>query len=151
MINNDAFSYTLDRSDVRLIENKLETKKKEDLIDGWIKEITFPNPYLQTIHFRYKWIIACLVFLDYPKYKIEEIHEKNLEYEKEHPPVIYEKKKKVASKREKKVVQSSPVKKRKDQVTLLKISSNKSITTSRSVAEDIIRDYPNQYKILEDD
>lgn len=151
MINNDAFSYTLDRSDVRLIENKLETKKKEDLIDGWIKEIILPSPYLQTIHFRYKWIIACLVFLDYPKYKIEEIHEKNLEYEKEHPPVIYEKKKKVASKREKKVVQSSPVKVRKDQVTLLKISSNKSITTSRSVAEDIIRDYPNQYKILEDD
>ena len=151
MINNDAFSYTLDRSDVRLIENKLETKKKEDLIDGWIKEITLPNPYLQTIHFRYKWIIACLIFLDYSKDKIEEIHEKNLEYEKEHPPVIYEKKKKVASKREKKVVQSSPVKGRKDQVTLLKISSNKSITTSRSVAEDIIRDYPNQYKILEDD
>lgn len=150
-MNNNTFSYTLDRSDVLLIKNKLETKKKEDLINGWVKEITFPNPYLQTIHFRYKWIIACLVFLNYPKDKIEEIHKKNLEYEREHPPVIYEKKKKVASKREKKVVQSSPVKVRKDQITLLKISSNKSITTSRSVAEDIIRDYPNQYKILEND
>lgn len=148
----EIFSYELDASDKRMVEHNLTYKSKEALIQEYLKEITlFTNPYLQTIHFRYKWIIACLVFLDYPKYKIEEIHEKNLEYEKEHPPVIYEKKKKVASKREKKVVQSSPVKVRKDQVTLLKISSNKSIITSRSVAEDIIRDYPNQYKILEDD
>lgn len=148
----EIFSYELDASDKRMVEHNLTYKTKEALIQEYLKEITlFTNPYLQTIHFRYHWIIACLVYLGCPVQPIIDIHKDNIEYEKLHPPVIYEKKKKVASKREKKVVQSSPVKIRKDQVTLLKISSNKSITTSRSVAEDIIRDYPNQYKILEDD
>lgn len=152
MKEDNIFSYNLDNADIRLISNKLETKSINQLKAEWIKEITFPNPYLQTIHFRYKWIIACLIRIGCDREIIKDIHKKNLEYEVEHPPIVYTKKKSITRKTNK-ITKSSPVKgvKRSDTVTLIKLSSNKSIVTSRNVAEDIMRDYPNQYKILENE
>ena len=86
----EIFSYELDASDKRMVEHNLTYKSKEALIQEYLKEITlFTNPYLQTIHFRYRWIIACLVYLDCPVQPIIDIHKDNIEYEKLHPPVIY--------------------------------------------------------------
>ena len=147
----EIFSYELDASDKRMIEHKLTYKNKEVLVQEWLKELTlFTNPYLQTIHFRYRWIIACLIYLDCPISNIINIHKDNIEYEKLHPPVVYSKEKKrfVRTKKikEEKVTKAKP---KKGTVYLTKLSSNKTLTLSREAAEGIVRDYPNEYKITE--
>lgn len=147
----EIFSYKLDASDKRMVEHNLTYKSKETLIQEYLKEITlFTNPYLQTIHFRYRWIISCLVYLGCPVTPIIDIHKDNIEYEKLHPPVIYskEKKKSVRTKKvkEEKVTKAKP---KKGTVYLTKLSSNKTLTLSREAAEGIVRDYPNEYKITE--
>ena len=71
----EIFSYELDASDKRMVEHNLTYKSKEALIQEYLKEITlFTNPYLQTIHFRYRWIISCLVYLGCPVTPIIDIH-----------------------------------------------------------------------------
>lgn len=88
----NAFSYKLDAADIRMIEFNANNKGIFNYMQELLAEINLPNNhYLQTIHFRYKYIMAALVFLGYDKKLLQEVHNANLEYEVEHPPIIYDK------------------------------------------------------------
>lgn len=92
-LDTNPFSYELDESDIRMIRHNCNTKGIPDTIANYLHELDLPNyPYIQTIHFRYKWIMKALLYLGYDKEYLEKIHEANLKYEETHPPIIYEKK-----------------------------------------------------------
>lgn len=93
-LNTNLFSYELDESDIRMIQHNLKVNGTYDTIASYLHELDLPNyPYIQTIHFRYKWIMAALLYLGYDKESLEKVHEANLKYEETHPPIVYEKKK----------------------------------------------------------
>lgn len=91
--NVNPFSYQLDASDIRMIQYNLKVNGTSDTIASYLHELDLPNyPYIQTIHFRYRWIMAALLYLGYDKESLEKVHEANLKYEETHPPIVYEKK-----------------------------------------------------------
>ena len=93
-LNTNPFSYELDEADIRMIRYNCNTKGIPATIRDYLHELDLPNyPYIQTIHFRYKWIMKALLYLGYDKESLEKIHEANLKYEETHPPIVYEKKK----------------------------------------------------------
>lgn len=153
--NDNLFSYVLDGTDTRMIIYNVQLKGKEKAIADYLKELHLDtNPYLQTIHFRYRLVIASLMYIDNSfKEVIEELHQKNLEYETINPPVIYEKTKtkKSAStspvKRSTKSKSSSP--KSTDLVLLTSLESGKTLKVQRGVAEGLIREQPKSYKYEE--
>lgn len=155
--NVDPFSYELDASDIRMIEYNVRTKGIPYTIADYLKELDLPNyPYIQTIHFRYRWIMAALIYIGYDKESLEKIHESNLEYEEVNPPIIYEKKK-GTNKTSKRITKSSPIKERKSvtssspnpKVRIIVIDTNKSMIIDREVAIGLMREQPNKYKIEE--
>lgn len=155
--NVNPFSYELDASDIRMIEYNVRTKGLAYTIADYLKELDLPNyPYIQTIHFRYRWIMAALIYLGYDKESLEKIHEANLKYEEVNPPIVYEKKK-VTNKTSKRITKSSPIKERKSvtssppnpKVRIIVIDTNKSMIIDREVAIGLMREQPNKYKIEE--
>ena len=155
--NVDPFSYELDASDIRMIEYNVRTKGIPYTIADYLKELDLPNyPYIQTIHFRYRWIMAALLYLGYDKSLLEKRHELNLEYEEVNPPIIYEKKK-GTNKTSKRITKSSPIKELKSvtssspnpKVRIIVIDTNKSMIIDREVAIGLMREQPNKYKIEE--
>lgn len=157
-LNTNPFSYELDESDIRMIRHNCNTKGIPDTIANYLHELDLPNyPYIQTIHFRYKWIMKALLYLGYDKESLEKIHEANLKYEETHPPIIYEKKRggtnKISAKR---IGKPSPIKGRKvdsspvnSKVRIIVIETNKSMIIDREVAIGLMREQPNKYKIEE--
>lgn len=157
-LDTNPFSYELDESDIRMIRHNCNTKGIPDTIANYLHELDLPNyPYIQTIHFRYKWIMKALLYLGYNKESLEKIHEANLKYEETHPPIIYEKKRggtnKISAKR---ITKSSPIKERKvdsspvnSKVRIIVIETNKSMIIDREVAIGLMREQPNKYKIEE--
>lgn len=108
-LNTNPFSYELDESDIRMIRHNCNTKGIPDTIASYLRELDLPNyPYIQTIHFRYKWIMKALLYLGYDKESLEKIHEANLKYEETHPPIVYEKKKGTTKTGSKRISKSSP-------------------------------------------
>lgn len=110
---------TLEPRDIRFIEyelsNKGFTKTIEDIIRRLDATVILPDgsrPY-QTCSFVYKWNRAAFIYIlnnspkiDGKKYKhymllLEELEKKNIEYEKENPPIEYDttKKKRTATKK----------------------------------------------------
>lgn len=113
-LNTNPFSYELDESDIRMIRHNCNTKGIPNTIASYLRELDLPNyPYIQTIHFRYKWIMKALLYLGYDKESLEKIHEANLKYEETHPPIVYEKKKGTTKTVSKRITKSSPIKERK--------------------------------------
>lgn len=157
-LNTNPFSYKLDESDIRMIQHNLKVNGTYDTIASYLHELDLPNyPYIQTIHFRYKWIMAALLYLGYDKESLEKVHEANLKYEETHPPIVYEKKRggtnKTGAKRIGKLspikewkVDSSPV---NSKVRIIVIETNKSMIIDREVAIGLMREQPNKYKIEE--
>lgn len=157
-LNTNPFSYKLDESDIRMIRHNCNTKGIPDTIANYLHELDLPNyPYIQTIHFRYKWIMKALLYLGYDKESLEKIHEANLKYEETHPPIIYEKKKGETNKTSaKRIGKPSPIKERKvdsspvnSKVRIIVIETNKSMIINREVAIGLMREQPNKYKIEE--
>ena len=158
-LNTNPFSYELDESDIRMIRHNCNTKGIPDTIANYLHELDLPNyPYIQTIHFRYKWIMKALLYLGYDKESLEKIHEANLKYEETHPPIIYEKKRGGTNKTSaKRITKSSPIKERKSvtssspnpKVRIIVIDTNKSMIIDREVAIGLMREQPNKYKIEE--
>lgn len=157
-LNTNPFSYKLDESDIRMIRHNCNTKGIPDTIANYLHELDLPNyPYIQTIHFRYKWIMKALLYLGYDKESLEKIHEANLKYEETHPPIIYEKKKGGTNKTSaKRIGKPSPIKGRKvdsspvnSKVRIIIIETNKSMIIDRKVAIGLMREQPNKYKIEE--
>lgn len=156
-LNTNPFSYELDASDIRMIQYNLKVNGTSDTIASYLHELDLPNyPYIQTIHFRYRWIIAALIYLGYDKESLEKIHEANLKYEEIHPPIIYEKKKGTTKTGSKRITKSSPIKERKvdsspvnPKVRIVVIETNKSMIIDRTVAIGLMREQPNKYKIEE--
>lgn len=112
---------TLEPRDIRFIENELATKGFDktmgELIRGLDATVVLPDggrPY-QTGSFVYKWNRAAFIYIlnnspeiDGRRYKdymiiLEELEKKNIEYEKENPPIEYDttKKKRIAIKKAK--------------------------------------------------
>lgn len=111
--NVNPFSYQLDDSDIRMIQHNLKVNGTSDTIASYLHELDLPNyPYIQTIHFRYRWIMAALIYIGYDKESLEKIHEANLKYEEVNPPIVYEKKR-GTNKTSKRITKSSPIKGRK--------------------------------------
>lgn len=158
-LNTNPFSYELDESDIKMIKHNCNTKGIPDTIANYLHELDLPNyPYIQTIHFRYKWIMKALLYLGYDKESLEKIHEANLKYEETHPPIIYEKKRGGTNKTSaKRITKSSPIKERKSvtssspnpKVRIIVIDTNKSMIIDREVAIGLMREQPNKYKIEE--
>lgn len=157
-LNTNPFSYELDESDIRMIRHNCNTKGIPDTIANYLHELDLPNyPYIQTIHFRYKWIMKALLYLGYDKESLEKIHEANLKYEETHPPIIYEKKRGGTNKTSKRITKPSPIKERKSvtssspnpKVRIIVIDTNKSMIIDREVAIGLMREQPNKYKIEE--
>ena len=156
-LNTNPFSYELDESDIRMIRHNCNTKGIPDTIASYLHELDLPNyPYIQTIHFRYRWIMAALIYLGYDKESLEKIHEANLKYEEVKPPIVYEKKK-GTNKTSKRITKSSPIKERKSvtspspnpKVRIIVIDTNKSMIIDREVAIGLMHEQPNKYKIEE--
>ena len=157
-LDTNPFSYELDESDIRMIRHNCNTKGIPDTIANYLHELDLPNyPYIQTIHFRYKWIMKALLYLGYDKESLEKIHEANLKYEETHPPIIYEKKRGGTNKTSaNRITKSSPIKERKvdsspvnSKVRIIVIETNKSMIIDREVAIGLMREQPNKYKIEE--
>lgn len=157
-LNTNPFSYELDESDIRMIQHNLKVNGTYDTIASYLHELDLPNyPYIQTIHFRYKWIMAALLYLGYDKESLEKIHEANLKYEETHPPIVYEKKRGGTNKTgAKRIGKPSPIKGRKvdsspvnSKVRIIVIETNKSMIIDREVAIGLMREQPNKYKIEE--
>ena len=73
-LDTNPFSYELDESDIRMIRHNCNTKGIPDTIANYLHELNLPNyPYIQTIHFRYKWIMKALLYLGYDKESLEKI------------------------------------------------------------------------------
>lgn len=110
---------TLEPRDIRFIENELVTKGFDktmgELIRGLDATVVLPDggrPY-QTCSFVYKWNRAAFIYIlnnspeiDGRRYKhymlmLEELEKKNIEYEKENPPIEYDttKKKRTTTKK----------------------------------------------------
>ena len=110
---------TLEPRDIRFIENELATKGFDktigELIRGLDATVVLPDggrPY-QTGSFVYKWNRAAFIYIlnnsheiDSRRYKhymlmLEELENKNIEYEKENPPIEYDatKKKRIGTKK----------------------------------------------------
>lgn len=157
-LNTNPFSYELDESDIRMIQHNLKVNGTYDTIASYLHELDLPNyPYIQTIHFRYKWIMAALLYLGYDKESLEKVHEANLKYEETHPPIVYEKKRGGTNKTcAKRIGKPSPIKGRKvdsspvnSKVRIIVIETNKSMIIDREVAIGLMREQPNKYKIEE--
>ena len=167
-LNTNLFSYELDESDIRMIQHNLKVNGTYDTIASYLHELDLPNyPYIQTIHFRYKWIMAALLYLGYDKESLEKVHEANLKYEETHPPIIYEKKRGGTNKTSaKRITKSSPIKACgfvasssnggksvatpvNSKVRIIVIETNKSMIIDREVAIGLMREQPNKYKIEE--
>lgn len=157
-LNTNPFSYELDESDIRMIQHNLKVNGTYDTIASYLHELDLPNyPYIQTIHFRYKWIMAALLYLGYDKESLEKVHEANLKYEETHPPIVYEKKRDGTNKTgAKRIGKPSPIKGRKvdsspvnSKVRIIVIETNKSMIIDREVAIGLMREQPNKYKIEE--
>lgn len=155
-LDTNPFSYELDESDIRMIRHNCNTKGIPDTIANYLHELDLPNyPYIQTIHFRYKWIMKALLYLGYDKESLEKIHESNLKYEEVNPPIVYEKKR-GTNKTSKRITKPSPIKERKvdsspvnSKVRIIVIETNKSMIIDREVAIGLMREQPNKYKIEE--
>lgn len=166
--NVNPFSYQLDASDIKMIQHNLKVNGTSNTIASYLHELDLPNyPYIQTIHFRYRWIIAALIYLGYDKEFLEKIHEANLKYEETHPPIIYEKKRGGTNKTSaNRITKSSPIKERgfvasssnggksvatpvNYKVRIIVIETNKSMIIDREVAIGLMREQPNKYKIEE--
>lgn len=154
----NPFGYILDAQDIRMINYNIKYKSIPTYIKELLHEIDLPNyPYSQTIHFSYGWSMAALIYLGYDKAELMEIHKSNLEYEREHPPVIYEKGnkktsvKRITKKVKAKTIVSDSIKTDKENtnVRLIKLSNNKVLTVARITALGIIQQFPNDYKIEE--
>lgn len=110
---------TLESRDIRFIEYELSNKGFDKTMKGLLRgldaTVVLPNsarPY-QTGSFVYKWNRAAFIYIlnnspeiDGIKYKhyillLEELEKKNIEYEKENPPIEYDttKKKRTATKK----------------------------------------------------
>lgn len=157
-LNTNPFSYELDESDIRMIQHNLKVNGTYDTIASYLHELDLPNyPYIQTIHFRYKWIMAALLYLGYDKEFLEKVHEANLKYEETHPPIVYEKKRGRTNKTSKRITKPSPIKELKSvtssspnpKVRIIVIDTNKSMIIDREVAIGLMREQPNKYKIEE--
>lgn len=167
-LNTNPFSYELDESDIRMIGHNCNTKGIPDTIASYLRELDLPNyPYIQTIHFRYRWIMAALIYIGYDKESLEKIHEANLKYEETHPPIVYEKKRSGTNKTSaKRITKPSPIKEQKftvssansgksvatsvnSKVRIVVIETNKSMIIDRTVAIGLMREQPNKYKIEE--
>jgi len=157
-LNTNPFSYELDESDIRMIQHNLKVNGTYDTIASYLHELDLPNyPYIQTIHFRYKWIMAALLYLGYDKESLEKVHEANLKYEETHPPIVYEKKRGGTNKTgAKRIGKPSPIKGWKvdsspvnSKVRIIVIETNKSMIIDREVAIGLMREQPNKYKIEE--
>lgn len=157
-LNTNPFSYELDESDIRMIQHNLKVNGTYDTIASYLHELDLPNyPYIQTIHFRYKWIMAALLYLGYDKESLEKVHEANLKYEETHPPIVYEKKRGGTNKTgAKRIGKPSPIKGKKvdsspvnSKVRIIVIETNKSMIIDREVAIGLMREQPNKYKIEE--
>lgn len=167
-LNTNPFSYELDESDIKMIQHNLKVNGTYDTIASYLHELDLPNyPYIQTIHFRYKWIMKALLYLGYDKESLEKIHEANLKYEETHPPIIYEKKRGGTNKTSaKRITKSSPIKECgfvasssnggksvatpvNSKVRIIVIETNKSMIIDREVAIGLMREQPNKYKIEE--
>lgn len=157
-LNTNPFSYELDESDIRMIRYDCNTKGIPATIRDYLHELDLPNyPYIQTIHFRYRWIMKALLYLGYDKESLEKIHEANLKYEEIHSPIIYEKKKGGINKTSaKRITKPSPIKERKvdsspvnPKVRIVVIETGKSMIIDRTVAIGLMREQPNKYKIEE--
>lgn len=157
-LNTNPFSYELDESDIRMIQHNLKVNGTYDTIASYLHELDLPNyPYIQTIHFRYKWIMAALLYLGYDKESLEKVHEANLKYEETHPPIVYEKKRGGTNKTgAKRIGKPSPIKGGKvnsspvnSKVRIIVIETNKSMIIDREVAIGLMREQPNKYKIEE--
>lgn len=157
-LNTNPFSYELDESDIMMIQHNLKVNGTYDTIASYLHELDLPNyPYIQTIHFRYKWIMAALLYLGYDKESLEKVHEANLKYEETHPPIVYEKKRGGTNKTgAKRIGKPSPIKGRKvdsspvnSKVRIIVIETNKSMIIDREVAIGLMREQPNKYKIEE--
>jgi hypothetical protein len=156
-LDTNPFSYELDESDIRMIQYNLKVDGTSDTIASYLHELDLPNyPYIQTIHFRYKWIMAALLYIGYDKESLEKIHESNLKYEEVNPPIVYEKKR-GTNKTSKRITKPSPIKERKSvtssspnpKVRIIVIDTNKSMIIDREVAIGLMREQPNKYKIEE--
>lgn len=166
-LNINPFSYELDESDIRMIRYNCNTKGIPATIRDYLHELDLPNyPYIQTIHFRYRWIMKALLYLGYDKESLEKIHESNLKYEETHPPIVYEKKKGTTKTGSKRISKSSPIKENgfvasssnssksvatpvNSKVRIVVIETNKSMIIDRTVAIGLMREQPNKYKIEE--
>ena len=157
-LNTNPFSYKLDESDIRMIQHNLKVNGVYDTIASYLHELDLPNyRYIQTIHFRYKWIMAALLYLGYDKESLEKVHEANLKYEETHPPIVYEKKRGETNKTgAKRIGKPSTIKERKVdsspvnfKVRIIVIETNKSMIIDREVAIGLMREQPNKYKIEE--
>ena len=165
--NVNPFSYPLDGSDIRMIQYNLKVNGTSDTIASYLHELDLPNyPYIQTIHFRYKWIMAALLYIGYDKESLEKIHEANLKYEETHPPIVYEKKKETTKTGSKRISKFSPIKECgfvasssnggksvatpvNSKVRIVVIETGKSMIIDRTVAIGLMREQPNKYKIEE--
>ena len=165
--NVNPFSYQLDGSDIRMIQYNLKVNGTSDTIASYLHELDLPNyPYIQTIHFRYKWIMAALLYIGYDKESLEKIHEANLKYEETHPPIVYEKKKGTTKTGSKRISKVSPIKESgfvasssnggksvatpvNSKVRIVVIETGKSMIIDRIVAIGLMREQPNKYKIEE--
>ena len=155
--NVNPFSYQLDASDIRMIQYNLKVNGTSDTIASYLHELDLPNyPYIQTIHFRYRWIMAALIYIGYDKESLKKIHEANLKYEEVNPPIVYEKKR-GTNKTSKRITKSSPIKEGNllhlpppnPKVRIIVIDTNKSMIIDREVAIGLMREQPNKYKIEE--
>lgn len=161
MKSKNNLKYELDINDKALIEYKVRTKTIEVYIEECLKELDVStNKYIQTIHFRYKWLIAVLLYLGCDRETIVKIHNANLEYEEVNPPIVYSKKlpkvsarnkaSKVRTKTKSKLVDTSPVKEcTNTQVRLVKLEDNKSLIVSRETANNLMIQFNGKYKIEE--
>lgn len=154
------FGYELDKIDRGIVDYNARTKGVHEAIQEYLAELDVEhNPMIQTIHFRYQFLMAACLRLGYPLEKLKVIHQKNLEYEEKIPPIVYsfDKSKKtvktVKTVVKRKTSEASPIKERKpklsSKVRLVSLLTGKALIVTRTLANSLVQSSPDTYKIEE--
>ncbi len=155
---NYPFGYELDKIDLGIVDYNARTKGVHEAIQEYLSELDVEhNPMIQTIHFRYQFLMAACLRLGYPLEKLQLLHKKNLEYEEKVPPIVYsfdKSKKTVKTVTKRKTSEASPIKRREvtklsAKVRLVSLVSGKALIVTRTLANSLLQSSPDTYKIEE--
>lgn len=165
--------YEMTGYDINYTEYLIRQRTLVGTIEYLLDELSISkhSTILQTCHFLYTSIISkfryCISKLDKDSEetresienyynRLVEVHKLNLEYEVEHPPIIYKKLVKKPTSKVSRVGKDKTVKSAKPKaisakrITIINLETNKEVNLERELALSIVRDKPFKFKVKDD-